>query len=200
MAAVAVVEPPWEGALAYKIDRSADGYAQPYEVTVRGPWDTEPDKVQWVDPASDLDCLIVRNHFGAWCGYVGVTDGHPAFGLPYSDDLLYDADVHGGLTYSDMCQAGDGLEEEEEEGEPSDGICHVPFPGRPAHVYWFGFDCAHSMDFSPGLTSMERRHFGPEGEDSARFQPTYRDINFVRDQVVNLASQLAHLGAGGMSD
>src|SRR5437868_4216905 len=33
-----------------------------------GPWWDEPDKVQWIDPATDLDCLAVRGPFGAWCG------------------------------------------------------------------------------------------------------------------------------------
>lgn len=40
-----------------------------------GPWDGEPDKMQWTDPATGLDCLIVRNTLGALCGYVGVTPG-----------------------------------------------------------------------------------------------------------------------------
>lgn len=33
--------------------------------------------------------------------------------------------VHGGLTYSDRCH---------------DDICHVPAPGEPDDVWWFGFD------------------------------------------------------------
>lgn len=51
-----------------------------------GPWHDEPDKIQWVDEETGLDCLIVRNHGGALCGYVGVPDGHPAYGVGYSDE------------------------------------------------------------------------------------------------------------------
>jgi hypothetical protein len=65
-----------------------------------GPWQNEPDKAQWIDKATGYDCLIVRNHSGAWCGYVGVPEGHPCHGKGYDD---VDVDVHGGLTFADSC-------------------------------------------------------------------------------------------------
>lgn len=64
---------------------------------VPDPWDNEPDKVQWIDPATDLDCLAVRNPIGAWCGYVGVPNDHPYYGQPYDDIPV---SVHGGLTFA----------------------------------------------------------------------------------------------------
>lgn len=82
-----------------------------------GPWDGEPDKVQFVDEATKLPCLAVRNHYGAWCGYVGVPPSHKDFGKGYSD-VSYD--VHGGLTFADKCQPTT---------DESHGICHVPAPG-----------------------------------------------------------------------
>lgn len=47
-----------------------------------GPWQDEPDKIQYVDEATGLPCLIVRNgkEIGALCGYVGVLPGHPLHG------------------------------------------------------------------------------------------------------------------------
>ena len=54
----------------------------------KGPWDDEPDKVQWVDPTTGLDCLMHRNHMGAWCGYVGVPEGHKFYGVGYSECSL----------------------------------------------------------------------------------------------------------------
>jgi hypothetical protein len=72
-----------------------------------GPWQEEPDKVQWQDEASGLPCLIVRNSFGNWCGYVGVAPGHPWHGKDYNGLHLtpddYGPDVHGGLTFADNC-------------------------------------------------------------------------------------------------
>lgn len=49
-----------------------------------GPWHSEPDKMQWRDEATGLPCLMVRNHGGAWCGYVGVAKGHPFYEVEYS--------------------------------------------------------------------------------------------------------------------
>jgi hypothetical protein len=51
----------------------------------RGPWDHEPDKMQWQDEATGLPCLIVRGPAGALCGYVGVGPTHPWFGIGYSE-------------------------------------------------------------------------------------------------------------------
>lgn len=83
-----------------------------------GPWDAEPDKIQWQDEATGLPCLIVRNYAGALCGYVGVSKGHPLFGVEYSECPLEEKcdgycdhqpqsqlSVHGGLTFSSFCAA-----------------------------------------------------------------------------------------------
>lgn len=48
-----------------------------------GPWQSEPDKMQWQDEATGFACLIVRDPMGALCGYVGVPETHPAHGLSY---------------------------------------------------------------------------------------------------------------------
>jgi hypothetical protein len=141
-----------------------------------GPWNDEPDKLQWVDEATGLDCLIVRGPVGALCGYVGVPAEHPWHGIDYGG---LDADVHGGLTYSDRCQEGD---------DESKGICHVPPPGRPVDVWWFGFDCAHSGDVAPTM-DMHMRESGrmPIHEPYA----AYRTVGYVQRECARLAEQLA---------
>lgn len=198
MATVEAISPPWEGALAYKIDRSMDERGATYEITESGPWDGEPDKIQWVDPVSDLDCLMLRNHFGAWCGYVGVPVGHPAYGVEYD---AVEVDVHGGLTFADKCSG------ENEDGTPSAGICHVPLDGRPHDVWWQGFDCGHGGDFQPGLHAMERKVMPDLLTKYGKDQPydheaalrgdwmteKYRTMAYVRAEVTNLAGQLARL-------
>lgn len=151
-----------------------------------GPWDYEPDKVQWIDPATDLDCLAVRNPFGAWCGYVGLPPTHPWHGVGYSSCLVEgctedhycehspgDAvQVHGGLTFAASCSESD-------RGEAF-GICHVPFAGRPQDVWWLGFDCAHFGDETP----CGGRSF--PGEE-------YRDLEYVKSECGSLAAQLARI-------
>lgn len=147
----------------------------------RGPWDLEPDKVQWTDKATGLPCLAVRNRVH-WCGYVGVSRSHPCYGLDY--DAVYermpDLDVHGGLTFADRCSPGDP--------ETELIICHVPEPGQSDDVWWLGFDCAHGGDYRPAdnevVARINAQYPSPEGYE------TYRDLNYVRVEVAKLAGQL----------
>lgn len=139
-----------------------------------GPWDDEPDKVQWPDPDTGLPCLAVRNEGGHWCGYVGLPPGHPLHGKGYDD---VDADVHGGLTFADEC--ADAMREDRY-------VCHVPGPGEPDHVWWLGFDCAHSGDYSP----WKAKRAETEPIFAACYE-TYRTIDYVRRQCASLAKQLA---------
>ena len=69
----------------------------------RGPWDDEPDKIQWMTQAG-FPGLAVRGPLGAWCGYVGVSEGHPWFQKYYDGCEMADEDwwPHGGLTYADF--------------------------------------------------------------------------------------------------
>ena len=131
-----------------------------------GPWKDEPDKVQWIDEATNLDCLIVRGPLGALCGYVGMPPDHFLHGLDYNAP---DVDVHGGLTYANSCMEND-----------PDSICHIPEEGRPADVWWFGFDCSHAGDLVPSMQFTFS--YGPE---------YYRDMEYVKAEVTKLAAHLA---------
>jgi len=126
----------------------------------KGPWDKEPDRIQWRDSKTGMVCLIRRNSFGNLCGYVGVEPGHPWHNKGYME---VDAEVHGGLTYASEC-----------DDDPIQGICHVPQECEPDHLYWLGFDCAHWGDGSPGRMDMGG---------------TYRTVEYVHDEVHNLARQ-----------
>lgn len=140
-----------------------------------GPWQSEPDRVEFQH--AGLPCLMVRHDgLGHWCGYAAVPPGHPMHGKGYDD---VDVQVHGGLTYANACQ-GD--------------ICHVPAPGEPDNVWWFGFDCAHLWDLAPGLVAHER--LIPALAQHADFhvrEDVYRDLPYVRAQVEKLAEQLARM-------
>lgn len=151
----------------------------------RGPWDDEPDKRQWQDPATGLPCLIVRNaRFGNLCGYVGVDESHPFFAQEYGE-VDMGIEVHGGLTYDGFCNPG----------EESEAICHVPGPGEPDHVWWLGFDCAHGFDLSPAMAArMKAIGLPDEQEDQPEFpgfpKQKYRDIAYVTAECTELARQL----------
>lgn len=166
-----------------------------------GPWQTEPDKVHWIDPETGYDCLIHRGPLGALCGYVAVEPDHPFYGRQYDEVYSVDKegnrtylDVHGSLTYSDFC-----METEDE----TTGVCHVPQPGRPEKVWWFGFDCGHWMDYIPGMNTedllkvyKDLEEKDPEHKayrDEKALRETYKDINFVKAEVASLARQLKGL-------
>ena len=134
-----------------------------------GPWQDEPDKIQWKDEITGFPCLMVRNHSGAWCGYVGVAEGHPWFGKFYDD---VEAHAHGGLTFSGHCQV---------EPDPARGVCHIPEPGDPDNVWWLGFDCSHHNDYAPASAILREIMKGCP----------YRDQEYVTRQVTRLAVQAA---------
>lgn len=137
-----------------------------------GPWMQEFDKAQWVDPETDLDCMMRRHPTsGHWCGYVGVQPGHPLHGVNYSD-MECSISVHGGITFAEGCQ---------EDGDEATAICHVPEPGRSDNVWWLGFDCAHYQDLSPGI----HRYL------SWKSECVYRDANYVQRECERLALQIS---------
>lgn len=143
-----------------------------------GPWNDEPDKIQWPDAATGLPCLAVRHpSLGHWCGYVGVPEDHPFFGKSYvgfcSDGKTF-PEVHGGFTYFDLCDPGEA---------EATGICHLPAEGEPDHVWWFGFDCAHSNDYQPGLSAHIRMYID--------WGEIYRTLGYVQSNCQKLASFLA---------
>jgi len=141
-----------------------------------GPWQTEPDKMQFSDPINGLPCLIVRNGMGALCGYVGVPTSHPLFGKNYGK--AENISVHGGLTFADACDPG----------SPEDhGICHIPGPGESNQVWWFGFDCAHHNDLIPAYPAMT-----PEFKKMMATN-TYRNVAYVKAQIASLAQQLSEV-------
>ncbi len=139
----------------------------------RSEWDEsimvgEVDKKQWADQETGLPCMIRRNSLGAWCGYVGVEEGHPAY-LELFDRV--DADVHCGLTYSNFC---------DNDADEASGICHV----AEKQVWWLGFDCAHAWDLVPAFKKLNEHH------------PTtdiYRTQAYVEAECRDLAKQLADM-------
>lgn len=76
-----------------------------------------------------------------------------------ADSVLENVDVHGGLTYSGAYP--------ERASEP---------PALQG-FYWVGFDCAHLNDLIPGIPGSQL-----PGD-------VYRDINYVRAQLIRLAAQ-----------
>jgi len=73
-------------------------------------------------------CLVLQTSWGVKLGYVGVPTDHKYYGIQYDTEDMWDAPVHGGLSYSDK------------------------LPGFPDNLWFFGYDFAHAGDYIPGLT------------------------------------------------
>ena len=133
-----------------------------------GPWQDEPDRKDWHH--AGFHVFAHRNEtLGNWCAYVGVEKDHPYFGKNYDDIPV---DVHGWLTYGRAC---DGKM-----------ICHVPCEGESEETWWFGFDCGHSFDTSPGTIGLYKQ----AGIDSIFRGATYKTLSYVENETNKLAQQL----------
>lgn len=132
----------------------------PYEYKVPnnelppGPWHLEPSLVQFT--SHGFPCVVLRTHSGHLCGYVGVPADNPYAQGHLNPETLK---VHGGVTWSKLYDSK---------------------PGPQANdLFWIGFDCAHSGDFSPELDKRV-----PLGG-------TYRNIGYVTAECCALARQIA---------
>ena len=99
-----------------------------------GPWNEEPDLVEWIDPTTGYPCLIIReDSLGQLNGYVALPLRHPLYGVGYDDldegvDEEHALSVHGGVTYA---------------GSRLDHVNAVMYPDlalpEVAIDYWVGF-------------------------------------------------------------
>jgi len=103
----------------------------------------------------------------ALCGYVGVPEGHPLFGLMRDDERL-ELRVHGGVTFADDHPGAGRLEP----------IIEEAWAALDGMHWWIGFDAGHGFD-------MQRDVLG--GEISTR------DMPYMRDQCEQLAAQLMEI-------
>lgn len=90
-----------------------------------GPWAAEPNRLTFIDEDTKLEIFLLRNHFGAWCGYVEVPERCKLYKLDQTSQEVEELSVHGGITYSGYKKEG---------------------------KYFLGFDCCHAGDLAPGLS------------------------------------------------
>ena len=102
---------------------------------------------QWITEVG-LNARIIKNpSIDTLCGYVGLNKESGFYEINYNDSYLQSVKVHGGLTFSDKFKDSD--------------------------LWWIGYDCAHSGDYS---------NFNPTGK--------VRDVDYCTKQCENLAKQL----------
>lgn len=118
-------------------------------------WESEPD--EW---SGEMMYAVRHLNTGHWCGYVGVSEGHPYFGRDYDDLNALNIQVHGGLTYAKD---------------------HKPMHA-PDGLWWFGFDCAHLGDKLPFM------NFSFPGDTYRDFEYTQQEVINLATQLARLAN------------
>lgn len=160
-----------------------------------GPWKgDEPDSVSWQaewGPNAIQLAMIRHNTLGHWCGYARVPDHHPLFGKSYNDRakmpkawLERPVDIDKDIGVIGLVCASINSNEDMSEAT-LDLIFHCHGGLTYSDKSWFGFDCAHAGDMSPGLERFSYRQF------EAPFNYVYRDFGYVRAQCERLAAQLS---------
>ncbi|MGP7795640.1 hypothetical protein [Sphingomonas sp. CLY1604] len=161
----------------------------------------EADKVSWLDPETQLECIMMRAGNGGFLGgYVGIPPSHPLYGFD-RNAVPSEIDVHGGVSYSAACQATPSA-------RPSlvaeaNRICHPPVrpkrtrapldaavhqPHRDA--WWLGFTCDKVYDVILDDAGDRKRFLGAE------IGGTYRDDDYVCREIEHLARQLKAIADG----
>ena len=120
-----------------------------------GPWSSEPHLLEFKH--AGFDCILKRSSTTlVWCGYVAVPESHPAYKKHYDN---INVEVHGGLTFADEC----GVVVCHRSSDPDD------------KVWWLGFDCSHSFDFSPGMVQTV----------ALAKQELVKNISFLTAEILN---------------
>ena len=144
-------------------------------------WLTEGNYKQWI--RNGLLCEIRRaKESGQLNGYVGLHKKHPLIGLTYEElyKKIPDLYVHGGLTFSTKF--------------PENTLFpKLQKPWRPNQMTWtYGFDCAHLGDYCPELDKTLTKVMGTTKHSMSQDINTYRNMDYVRNQVNNLCDILAN--------
>lgn len=159
-----------------------------------GPWNTEKDHEQWVDPVTNYHCIINRTHStGALCGYVGIPKGHFLYGREYNDKIKkpdnFDEITTEGLPIISIFANKECVDSKE---MPVDWLLKAHggitwsgphFLSSEEDLWYFGFDCSHSGDICPAY----------DHDWAVESNYEYRDFEYVKNWVKRLAHQLKEL-------
>ncbi|WP_313632516.1 hypothetical protein [Massilia timonae] len=166
----------------------------------RGPWDDEPDQESFTTNEG-LHASIVRPAWsGNLCGYVGVPASHPWHGKEYGAlvkmtekqaSTPIDPDRISIISVLAMAMSENEPDEEARidcvirvhGGLTYSGAGRKVF-GEDSALWYFGFDCAHGGDKSPAYSRY-----------GSSYEGTYRDIDYVRNEIASLSKQLAEVVA-----
>lgn len=153
--------------------------------------------------------VVVSLIYPHYCGYVGIPDGHPAFGreayaamLDENDDKhtkeyikvmkqINSIGVHGGITYT---QEGNMIHEES-----------YPIP-MDEKTYWFGFDACHAgdaVDWELGKQLIETEEEKEQIKEVRKIMDIHlipgdviRSLDYIVSETNSLSKQLGDIENG----
>lgn len=131
-----------------------------------GPWMEEPDYGAWIDSETLYPCLIRRNIYGAWCGFVGIDEAHPLFRIPKTSEEFKYIDIHSGVGFVGFM--------------PEEDLAFSP----PKRLWYIGFSCMHSTDVVPYLDKGTKRETNKNA--------IYRTLDYATQQTELLAHQIGY--------
>ena len=170
------------------------------------PWLTEPMQMDFIH--AGLQCAMRRGPFGAWCGYVGVPEEHPFYGVQYGDKVDFS---DSGRLPIDMQRLGpinvfiSALDPDRDNNSIELCMilpCHggITFSGEGDHLpqaseklWWLGFDCGHAWDLAPAICDSQHPDFPPGmplPPKSFLSDLTYRTADYVVNELRQLATKL----------
>lgn len=153
----------------------------------QGEWCSEEDLV--IFNSNGFECYVIRMmnlepyaldymYGGHFCGYITIPMEHRLFAVDYND-IKEDIEVHGGITFSDFS---------------------LFLKNKP---WQLGFDCAHCDDIVPSMEKTRKelkierlddtdimKDMREKFPDCALFNPSYKNIDFVINELESLAKQL----------
>ena len=153
-------------------------------------WPDEPNTKDW--ECAGLQCALRRGPSGHWCGYVGLPQSHPLFGLGCGDESpalvgfverLKNSKMPENPSFSLLisCLSGEFKPSPDIAFEVHGGLTYArdgSFIFGNSNLWVFGFDCNHCDDYAP-------KSHGSDG--------IYRDIDYTTKETEKLARQLASL-------
>lgn len=176
-------------------------------MTSAHPWDNEPDADDF--EASELVCLMRRDHNGVWNGYAGVSKSHALFsqqrnvlivvpealaGHELNSTRVAPADVRGVVprTLDAGLAVPLSLVIDVHGGLWNTGMIDSDHPG----LWFYGFMCGHAWDFKPldPLTVQGYQTMDLEVAQTLYRTPAeYRNYDYARGETEKLAEQIAAL-------
>ena len=136
-----------------------------------GPWRLEYDFALWIDEVTLYPCIMRRNQYGAWCGFVGLNERHPWYLIEVDNKCWDYIDVHGSVGMASFDKKFD--------------LEFVP----PHRKWWVGFNCSGRYDFSPKIK--------PDDDTNSK---KYRDADYVKSEVEEMARQLCVIEKEGINE